>query len=104
MKFVFEGPFSMIPRQLMRKCGYHEFVDPNTKKVSYSRTLQSGQHYPRWHAYVEATENYGVIVDLHLDQKKPSYAGTRAHAGEYEGEHVTAEMTRIYNVLLKCKQ
>ena len=46
----------------------------------------------------------GFVVDLHLDQKKASYAGTNKHAGEYEGDHITAEMTRIYNAFLPYKR
>ena len=36
-----------------------------------------------------------IVFDLHLDQKKPSYVGTKAHGGEYDGPTVEKEMSRI---------
>lgn len=43
---------------------------------------------------MEETEN-ALMVNLHLDMKKPSYAGTSAHAGEYDGALVEQEAERI---------
>jgi len=34
-------------------------------------------------------------LNLHLDQKQPSYAGAPAHNAEYDGDLVAAEMARI---------
>lgn len=92
----------MIPKQLMRKAGYREFVDPRTRKVSYVRTLRPGGFYPRFHAYLDLME-HGFQVNLHLDQKQPSYRGTSAHAGEYDGEVVEREGVRIQQVIDEMK-
>jgi hypothetical protein len=44
--------------------------------------------------YVEEDgDNYSF--NLHLDQKQPSYSGSRAHSGEYDGELVESEMERL---------
>lgn len=45
----------------------------------------------------------GFIINLHLDQKKPSYAGTSAHAGEYEGPVVEREASRLREVEEKMR-
>jgi len=82
-----------LPRIMMQRAGYTEFHDPNTGETSYTRRL--GTHfYPRFHIYIE-DERDGLRVNLHLDQKQPSYAGFRKHSGEYGGEIVEKEMERI---------
>lgn len=81
------------PLQILRKAGYKHFVDPVTKKESYVLQLTNG-YYPRFHLYI-MNEGDGVVFDLHLDQKKPSYAGTKAHGGEYDGTAVEKEISRI---------
>ncbi len=88
-------PEAQVPNPLavMRKAGYFEFTDPNTHKKSFILRPTS-ERYPRWHLYLKH-ENGQVIFDLHLDQKKPSYSGTRMHAGEYEGPTVKRELERI---------
>ncbi|RJO59165.1 hypothetical protein C4546_03650 [Candidatus Parcubacteria bacterium] len=50
--------------------------------------------FPRFHVYLDISQE-SVRVNLHLDAKKPSYQGTSAHAGEYDGEVVEREMERI---------
>ena len=74
---------------LKRKCGYFPLEN------SYVRRM--GTHfYPRFHLYVNENEkNY--ILNLHLDQKKPSYGNQTAHSGEYGGEVVKEEGERIKN-------
>ena len=86
----------------MRKVGYREFVDPRTGKVSYVRTLRPGNYYPRFHAYLYLKDN-GFQVHLHLDQKQPSYRGTSAHAGEYDGAVVARECARITHGIEQMK-
>lgn len=78
----------------MRKCGYAEFVDPRTGQVSYARHLRPGMLYPRFHVYVEVNDA-GLGLNLHLDQKHPSYKGVHAHAGEYDGPVVEVEGARL---------
>ena len=62
-------------------------------KLSYTRKL-ARDFYPRFHVYVKETDRV-VTFDLHLDQKKASYAGSNMHGGEYEGPLVEQELARI---------
>ncbi len=71
----------------MRKCGYAPLHG------SYARILSSSG-YPRFHLYIEET-NDQYILNLHLDQKRPSYLEKKAHSGEYEGKVVEEEAERI---------
>lgn len=81
------------PLEILRQAGYSAFKDPKTGEESFILRLTSG-FYPRFHLYLnDHGEDYGF--SLHLDQKKPSYAGTRAHGGEYDGPTVEKEMERV---------
>lgn len=81
------------PIQVLRKSGYSQFIDPNTKKESFIIRL-TPDFYPRFHLYLEGDDEI-VSFNLHLDQKKPSYKGTNMHGGEYDGPRVEKEMDRI---------
>ena len=93
MKIIIDRPAD-TPRNLIRRCGYAEFTDPRTRETSYVRRLEAGNFYPRFHVYVEEAAEQ-MIINLHLDQKKPSYEGFSAHSGEYDGEVVEREGERI---------
>ncbi|NQU77324.1 hypothetical protein HQ544_01355 [Candidatus Falkowbacteria bacterium] len=79
---------------LLRQAGYSIFRDPNTQETSYTRRLASG-FYPRFHIYVNQEDPQGLILNLHLDQKKASYEGQKAHSGEYDSDLVKQEAERI---------
>jgi hypothetical protein len=79
---------------LLRRAGYAPFRDPRTGKESFVRRLGAG-FYPRFHLYVTKDTDETAEWQLHLDQRKPSYAGSRAHAGEYDGPLVEEEKQRI---------
>ncbi len=89
MKQFFPAPLPDHARNIMRSAGYGE---QRTKagQISYVKRV-SGGRFPRYHAYVEETDK-GLQVNLHVDQKEASYAGTSAHGGQYEGPLVEAEM------------
>ena len=77
----------------LRKCGYAPFHDSFIKVLS-----RSG--YPRFHLYLnESDDKY--ILNLHLDQKKPSYGKETAHSGEYNGEIVEKEAERIKELIFQ---
>ena len=93
MKICIEkSKFDETVYSFMRRCGYMPFHD------SYIKRLASND-YPRFHIYVSET-NEEYILDLHLDQKKPSYGRESVHSGEYEGEIVEEEARRIENNIL----
>jgi hypothetical protein len=90
-----EYTFEQVPNPLnvLRKAGYSPFRDPQSGDESFILRLTS-EFYPRFHLYVEDKKG-AVSFNLHLDQKKPSYGDSHAHAGEYEGSTVEREMDRI---------
>ncbi len=88
---------------LMRRVGYgFERKDPDTREDSFSRRLSVGK-YPKFHIYAYK-EGERLFVNLHLDQKKPTYKGSASHSGEYDGEVVAQEAGRIKLVMEKANQ
>lgn len=82
----------------MRRAGYAEFNDPNTGVTSYVKRL-TRDFYPRFHVYLEQDNDNSWSINLHLDQKKPSYQGAHAHNAEYEGGRVDEEGSRILGLI-----
>lgn len=78
----------------LRTCSYVEITNPHNNEISYARSLDADRFYPRFHIYVQESANQ-TIINLHLDAKKPSYQGSAAHSGEYEGRVVETEAQRI---------
>ncbi|MCH8049207.1 hypothetical protein IH979_00670 [Patescibacteria group bacterium] len=93
MKLIYSAAQIHNPLEVLRKAGYSHFVDPKTEKESFILRLTAG-YYPRFHLYLEERDDL-FSFNLHLDQKKPSYKGTAAHGGEYEGPTVEKEMKRL---------
>ncbi|MBI3572855.1 MAG: hypothetical protein HY092_01505 [Candidatus Kerfeldbacteria bacterium] len=80
-------------RVVLQRAGYVEFRDPRSGEVSFVRRL--GTHfYPRFHLYAEES-TADLRLNLHLDQKQPSYQGFTKHSGEYDGSTVEREAARI---------
>lgn len=77
----------------MRKCGYA----PDKLGDAFSKPLRSGR-YPKFHIYYTRGKTT-LALDLHLDQKQPSYQGSHAHSGEYDGALVETEVERIKTLL-----
>jgi hypothetical protein len=70
--------------------GYNEYN--MVRKLGYD-------NYPRFHIYLKQAGDK-LIFNLHLDQKQPSYKGSHAHSGEYEGPVVESEADRIKQLLI----
>lgn len=82
------------PLNLMRRAGYgFAGTDEKTGELNFTRRL-SGGDYPRLHAFIKSDGDF-VFVNLHLDQKKPSYRGTTAHSGEYEDSELLEKEAEI---------
>lgn len=81
----------------IQRSGYASFRDPRTGEFSYVRRLGTG-FYPRFHLYLEERGNE-LVLNLHLDQKKPSYGVGHMHSGEYDGQTVEREAARIVATL-----
>ena len=86
----------------MRHCGYaSEGRDLRAGELKFYRMLR-GASYPRFHIYcILSSDEKKAILNLHLDQKQPSYKGSHAHSGEYEGPLVEAEAVRIQHISKK---
>ncbi len=93
MKVTYDTSVLQNPLVVLRKAGYSSFTDPNTGEESFILRL-TAEFYPRFHLYVEAHQNE-ITLNLHLDQKKPSYGTHHAHSGEYDGSTIEKEMRRI---------
>ncbi|MFH0854093.1 MAG: hypothetical protein V1891_01220 [bacterium] len=85
-------------RNIMRHLGYFENFDRHTGKTSYIKRISRQAFYPRFHVYI-AESQAGRVIDLHLDQKQASYAGSHAHNAEYDSEVVRKEVERMRNIL-----
>ncbi len=94
MKFIVKKSKENV-LSLMRRLGYTP-AGSRGEELSCFRRLDVG-HYPRFHLFVKQEQDK-VIFSLHLDQKKPSYAGTTAHKGEYQGEIIQREADRIKKI------
>ncbi|MBI4119269.1 MAG: hypothetical protein HY456_00290 [Parcubacteria group bacterium] len=77
---------------LMRQLGYKPLGYTPDGELNCVRPIYGD--YPRFHIYLkEDKEN--LFFSLHLDQKKPSYAGSTAHGGDYDSDTVKDEAERI---------
>jgi len=81
----------------LRQAGYAVASDYNSSELSFKRHIQRSP-YPRFHIYLKTRDNQ-QLISLHLDQKKPSYAGAHAHNGEYDGSVVEAEAQRLQGLI-----
>jgi hypothetical protein len=82
--------------QLMRRLGYQPLRRTADGELSCVRRL--GGDYPRFHIYLKEDPKT-IVINIHLDQKKPSYEGTHAHGGDYDSETIRGEADRILNTL-----
>jgi hypothetical protein len=90
---------NLNPDNFLRKVGYALIHDSLKDHDSYVRRF-SRDHYPRFHMYFEDLPDR-VIFNLHLDQKKASYAGSHMHSAEYDSEAVEAEIERLKEFLVE---
>ena len=99
MEFIIRDKNETIV-SLGRKIGYRPMGVENNE-YSLVRELDRNK-YPRFHIYAKKDDRSNEFhLNLHLDQKMPSYKGNGAHAhsGEYEGDIVEREAQRIRNIL-----
>ena len=96
MKFELKGPLKENIYNLARELGYY-FLRENREENEFE-LARPARGYPRFHLFI-SIENDVTIFKLHLDQKRPSYQGASAHAGEYDSEIVQKEADRIKQIL-----
>lgn len=83
---------------IARRIGYLIIDSREHEEYNMVRKL-TGSNYPRFHIYLKQRGD-SYIFNLHLDQKQPSYEGSHAHGGEYEGPIIEAEADRIKQLLI----
>ncbi|HLD28130.1 MAG TPA: hypothetical protein VJB67_00785 [Patescibacteria group bacterium] len=86
-------PDNLNPLFVIRRASYGQVRDRRASQASFARRLGFGI-YPRFHAYIN-----GQVINLHLDQKQASYQGSNMHSGEYDGETVENEASRIQQII-----
>jgi len=98
MKIYLPFDFQQNELMFMRRAGYHQFNDYNSGNTSYIRRLSDG-FYPRFHVYIQTDKDNRTSINLHLDQKKSSYAGAHAHSADYDGPVVETEGKRLQGLI-----
>jgi len=83
--------------EVARQIGYLIIDTRENGEYNLVRKIYA-DHYPRFHIYARQAGDR-LIVSLHLDQKKPSYEGSHAHGGDYDGPVVENEAERVRSVL-----
>lgn len=91
MKFTIKNTSGDHIINLARKIGYY------FQNESFVRPLERNG-YPRFHLYIKGNKEE-IILNLHLDQKRPVYKGAHDHAAEYEGKVLENETERIKQAL-----
>jgi len=90
------------PNSFLRQAGFAYIYDRLKGHGSYVKRL-TGDYYPRLHVYVmEKTDKAGqnlIIIEMHLDQKKASYAGTKMHSAEYDSPVVAREIDNLKSLM-----
>jgi len=81
---------------LLNRLGYHQRRGTHTE-FEFVRRLSS-LSYPRFHCYI-LIDDSKTRFNLHLDEKKRSYQGHKAHSGQYDSEMVQQELQRIITAL-----
>lgn len=94
MRLALPFPRSENTPTLLRRLGYSPDRFQNSSEPSYHRRIR-GFSYPKFHVYVQVDRADRLELTLHVDMKQPSYAGSAAHAGEYDGPLVAEEASRI---------
>jgi len=83
-------------QSVMRRINYRPIRVTERGELNCVRPIYGD--YPRFHIYTKEEGNQ-IIINLHLDQKKPSYEGSHAHSGDYDSETVKEEAGRIRSIL-----
>ena len=103
MKLTIEkNKLSLNPEQFLRQASYVYIRDRRSGQDSFARRL-TRDHYPRFHVYINDFKDK-VILDLHLDQKRPGYQGQKRHNAEYDTPVVGKEIERLQELISKLSQ
>lgn len=96
MKFVLKNLGRENIYHIARKIGY--FFKSKNKESSEFIFTRPVKGFPRFHLFLKVEDN-NLVFNLHLDQKRPIYKNSIAHAGEYKGKILEKEAERIKQIL-----
>ncbi|MEI8360619.1 MAG: hypothetical protein WCG01_00600 [bacterium] len=99
---VYKDKLPMSGHEILQRFGYAHITSYHTGKDSYAKRV-SRDHFPRYHCYIKEIGNQ-ITFSLHIDQKQASYQGQSAHAGEYDGPLVEAEINNLKNHIVNMIQ
>lgn len=85
MKLVIENKTKENPVQLLRTLGYIA-IKESYGEFNLIKQL-SRNPFPRFHLFLKEINEKSFSVNLHLDQKVPTYGKQKAHSGEYENDN-----------------
>ena len=85
MKFIVENKTKENPVQLLRTIGYITIKESYGEFSLVRQILRNP--FPRFHLFLKEINESSFSVNLHLDQKKPSYGEQTAHSGENEQDN-----------------
>lgn len=97
MKIEIKNP-RQNPVALIRKCGYIPWYDFRFKKASFIRRLTRA-YYPRFHLNYFYNKEGSLILDLHLDARRPMHKKGIRTSEDEESEVVKKEGERIKRIL-----
>ncbi|OIO46335.1 hypothetical protein COX24_01905 [bacterium (Candidatus Gribaldobacteria) CG23_combo_of_CG06-09_8_20_14_all_37_87_8] len=90
MKFIVANRTKENPVQLLRTLGYIAINKESYGEFNLVKQLAKNS-FPRFHLFLKEVNDKSFSVNLHLDQKKPSYGKQTAHSGEYEQDNPLLE-------------
>lgn len=99
MQLRFAKKFRMTPQVLLRRCGYIPWRDRFSGEIKFIRRLTLA-FYPRFHIICSFSATGNLILDLHLDSRRPMHKkGIRTSEGK-ESVVVQKEAERIKKILI----
>lgn len=98
MQLRFNKKFKYTPEVLLRRCGYIPWRDRYSGKEKFIRRL-SKAFYPRFHILYQSEASGNLVLNLHLDSRRPMHKpGIRTYESG-ESEVVQREAARIKSIL-----
>lgn len=100
MKIVIENFLNRNIVMAMRRAGYLMLGEYDEGgELSFVKKIDI-HNYPRFHVYLKMNQDEEIlIINLHLDQKKPTYEQAKDHGADYEGVLIEQEMERLKTLL-----
>lgn len=100
MQIKIERKLTSNPKVLLRKCGYKPWRDPRKREEAFIRRL-GASFYPRFHVFWHYNRDKSLVLDLHLDARRPMHKKGIRSFEDKETEVVRKEAARISDILGK---